>query len=159
MMTLLERFERKYIPEPNSGCFLWIGASKGKDYLPSLYGRMWYSKQRRYEYAHRISYELHRGEIPQGMHVLHRCDQPCCVNPDHLFLGTIADNTKDMVSKGRDRHNPLRGTKSPSAKLTDDMVREIRRSPGTLRQLGHRFGVSHRAILKIKSGKAWRHVE
>lgn len=154
-----ERFEAKYIPEPNSGCWLWFGASLPKrGSLPtSEYGRMLCSKTHRVQSAHRISYELHRGEIPPGMHVLHRCDQPCCVNPDHLFLGTQTDNRKDMASKGR--FVAARGIKNGSAKLTDDMVREIRRSSESAEQLARRFGITFSRISSIRRRATWKHVE
>lgn len=95
-MTRSAPFEAFYIPEPMSGCWLWIG---GVSYPPG-YGRM-----TRGQYAHRVSYEIHRGKIPVGMHVLHRCDNRLCVNPDHLFLGTQSDNMRDMMAKGRGRPN------------------------------------------------------
>ena len=89
----IERFEAKYTPEPMSGCWLWIGAVKA-----SGYGVMHYAG--RTQRAHRVSYELFVGPIGSSW-VLHRCDNPACVNPDHLFLGDAVDNARDMVAKGR----------------------------------------------------------
>lgn len=93
-MTHRVPFDERYIPEPMSGCWLWLG---GVSY-PAGYGRM-----TRGQYAHRVSYEIHRGAVPRGLHVLHRCDNRICVNPDHLFVGTRSDNMRDMMAKGRGR--------------------------------------------------------
>jgi hypothetical protein len=82
------------MPEPNTGCLLWLG-KVGTD----GYGLFKVGGKRRA--AHRVSYEIHKGPIPPGLWVLHRCDTPACVNPEHLFLGTHADNMRDMVAKGR----------------------------------------------------------
>ncbi len=98
LTPLRDRFEASYIPEPNSGCFLWVKATTG------VYGHGVMGRGRRGTgliLAHRAAWELYRGPIPPGLLVCHRCDVPCCVNPDHLFLGTYADNNRDMVTKGR----------------------------------------------------------
>ena len=96
---VLKKFSIKFIHDPGSDCWLWIGASNNGNY-----GKMGitYSKNIvKYIDAHRVSYMLHIGEIPAGLCVLHKCDTPSCVNPDHLFLGTHADNFADMDKKGR----------------------------------------------------------
>ena len=92
--TVLERFEQKYEVEPNTGCWLWTA------YIdPDGYGRIFYED--RDVKACRVSYQLFIGPIPIDLHVLHRCDTPACVNPKHLFLGTHADNMRDMFKKKR----------------------------------------------------------
>ena len=100
-------------------------------------------------YAHRVSYELANGAIPDGMCVLHRCDNPPCVNPAHLYLGTIADNNRDAKAKGR----TALGERNGQAKLTDEQVREIRRIHGsggvTQRSLARKFGVQFMQISRI----------
>lgn len=91
-----ERFDAAYIPEPNSGCWLWLRVLNKKD---DGYGTLRLNGI--CQSAHRVSWVLHRGTIPEGLWVLHRCDVPSCVNPDHLFLGTHQDNVDDKMRKGR----------------------------------------------------------
>lgn len=109
---------------------------------------------RRYQRAHRVSWQLVNGKIPVGLCVLHHCDTPLCVNPRHLFLGTNADNATDKVTKGRH----LFGEKHPLARLTGEQVIEIRQATQTLRVIAQRFNVSQRLVGKIKHGEAWSHV-
>lgn len=107
--------------------------------------------------AHRLSWELHNGKIPDGLHVCHKCDNKLCVNPAHLFLGTNADNMLDWKKKGL---SP-KGEKNPMSKLTEDVVREIRRlseSGWTQRDLIEKFGVSQSSVSNIihrKNQWAW----
>lgn len=125
--------------------------------------------------AHRASYLVFVGEIPEGMFVLHKCDNPACVRPSHLFVGTLSDNAQDCARKGRSgaqrhprsmvRYVPperrSRGTKRPSAKLNDAAVIEIRgllASGTSMRQIALRYGVSHQIIRRIRNGEGWKHV-
>lgn len=98
--SLSERLLNMSIPEPNSGCFIWLGATN-----PDGYGNVRVGSRtdgtRRQLKAHRAAWSAFVGEIPDGVHVLHRCDNPACINPEHLFLGTHTDNMRDMVAKGR----------------------------------------------------------
>lgn len=107
-------------------------------------------------HAQRVAWMLTCGPIPDGLHVLHRCDNPPCVNPDHLFLGTNADNVADKVAKGRS-HAPQpkkRGEGHPQAKLTLEQVQVIRGST----EMANRYGVCPATICNIRKGKIWRHV-
>jgi hypothetical protein len=116
-------------------------------------------------FAHRVSWRLHHGDIPAGMYVLHRCDVRNCVNPAHLFLGTKADNHRDMVEKGRQPrgykkpNHTMRGEGSPRAKLSRADVAEIRRALADGESgaaLARRYGVTRGAIYHIAKGRAWR---
>lgn len=111
--------------------------------------------------AHRFSYELHNGKIGAGLWVLHRCDNPACVNPEHLFLGTPAQNVSDMDQKGRRKNRVSAGESNPSARLRVADVIEIRSAlaKGEMaRDLADKFSVSIALIRHIKCGRAWASV-
>lgn len=139
--------------ERGNGCWLWSGHRSADGYGKLTIGRS-------AQLAHRVSWQLHHGPIPAGLRVLHRCDNPPCVNPDHLFLGTQADNVRDMHAKNRARKALWMA--SPFAKLTDDDVRAIRREYAGRRvsqqSLATRFGVSQHLVSRIVRGTLWRHV-
>lgn len=107
--------------------------------------------------AHRVAWETERGPIPEGMQVCHRCDNPLCVRPDHLFLGTAADNMADRNAKGRQ----ARGEKFKRSSLTEEKVREMRvlaKTGVNMSELARRFGVSLPSASRIVRGLDWRHV-
>lgn len=164
-LPLRPRFNAKWIPEPYSGCWLWTGSVKSSTIPGTLvYGEIHYMKK--LMLAHRASWLLHKGEIPNGLDVLHHCDTPLCVNPDHLWLGTQKDNVDDMIKKGR--KFIARGERAGSAKLTEDEVRQIRSlyRPGKapfkndfgIYELARQFGVSSSCVWSIIKGHWWRHV-
>lgn len=144
--NLRDRFNEKIRITP--GCWLWLGARNNKGY-GQVTGR-----RGRNVLAHRASYELHFGDIPDGHMVLHRCDNRACVNPDHLFTGTAKDNTQDMMQKGR--HKVPQGTANHRAKLTEEQVQAIRQETGSIRSIARKYGVTHGAITPILSGKSWK---
>lgn len=155
--SLADRFWSKAIPEPTSGCLLWLAGCDSSGYGTFA------NESRVVEGAHRASYRLTNGAIPRGLRVLHKCDVPCCVNPGHLFLGTQRDNIHDMFRKGRNRPTSRRGNDCHQAKLTDDAVREIRRRYAeggiTHKKLASEYGVFFTVIQKVVTGKIWRHVK
>ena len=144
-------FDERYIPEPNSGCWLWLGRLGRGGYAEQVsHGR------RGYIIAHRYSWLIHRGEIPPGLWVLHKCDTPSCVNPDHLFLGTALDNARDRAQKGR--NGDRSGEKSHLAKLTNEAIQAIRSDPRLQRIIAKDYGISQTAVGLIKRRERWKHV-
>lgn len=136
----------------NTGCLEWGGAINGDGYGYILHGR----KQWR---CNRLVWTLAHGEIPKGIIVCHKCDNRKCINPEHLFLGSLTDNNRDRAAKGRSRDQ--RGQKNNMAKLTDADIREIRNLYKTglfQRVIGNRFGVSQTLIGQIVRNKRWKHV-
>lgn len=148
----VQRFWRKI--QKTDGCWLWIGSRGPSGY--GLFGVATDSGRWATNRAHRFSWEIHNGPIPPGMCVCHHCDNPPCVRPDHLFLGTHKDNSDDMIRKGRGAF----GEKHPRAILDWETVRRIRREyDGTLTgrvELANRFGVTERAINSIVRGFIWK---
>lgn len=142
------RFESKVSPEPNTGCHLWTAAIN-----KTGYGIFNDGIKTSASLAHRVSYALYVGPIPEGMAVLHRCDTPTCVNPKHLFLGTQADNMRDMAQKNRTSH----GEAHPCARVTRRVVQEIRLRARTESQarLAAIFGLSQSAISLIVNKRTW----
>ncbi len=132
-------------------CWEWRGSLNNYGY-----GAFWHKNK--YDYAPRVSYEVFLGEIPEGKFVLHNCDNPLCVNPHHLFIGTHQDNMADMVAKGRSR----RGEVNRFSKLKTEQVIEILRlyKNGFTNKtaLGKRFSVAHTTINKIVAGKSWKNI-
>ena len=162
----IERFFDFYIPEPNSGCWLWEGMLN----KTSRYGlfNLGHGKNVKQIGAHRLSYEIHKGEIPKGMCICHKCDVRECVNPDHLFLGTQKDNLDDMRAKGREggwqKASPkkLSELKNRMAnnrlrtKLTKSDVENIRNDKRSCIVLGKQYGVNRETIRQIRLNKSWK---
>lgn len=147
--TVAGRFWAKVIKTED--CWIWIGARTKRGY--GVFGPHHGQALR----AHRVAWELTYGPIPEGLRTLHKCDTPFCVRPDHLFLGTDADNNHDMFIKGR--ANKAKGETHCRAKLTESDVREIRNllpmPRGQRVRLAKQYGVTYGAIWAIASGKNW----
>lgn len=147
--TLMERC----IPEPNTGCWLWTAAL-----TQGGYGSVYDLAQSRWRTAHRAAYETFVSAIPDGMDILHSCDVPCCINPDHLRPGTHAENMADSSRKGRMKASRARGEGQHLAKLTAADVLAIRAAQGTYRDIARQFGVTHATVGYIRRGVTWKHV-
>lgn len=150
-----QRFWNKVAIGDIAECWLWRGAKK--EVGPDARGAIRCPVRRALVLAHRVSWELTHGPIPNGLCVCHRCDHPLCCNPTHLFLGTQAENVADMDSKNR-RH-VLRGESAGSAKLTWAQAQDIRNSSTlgkSLQQLATEFGVGKSSIRRIINRETWR---
>ncbi len=152
-MTLVERFWNKV--QKSDGCWEWTGATDGYGY-----GQIWNNGGERR--AHRLSWEFSTGDQPGNLDVCHRCDNPLCVNPEHLFLGTAKDNCADMMRKGRQSHFPRsRGAKNNRSKLTESNVHNIREMLDMglhQNEIAKTFGVTRSAVYAIRVGNTWAYL-
>ena len=149
MKTAIDRFESK-ITKVVSGCWLWGGSLD-----TGGYGR--FNINGKTSGAHRLSYEIKNGDIPRGKHILHTCDTPSCVNPDHLFLGTHQDNMADKVKKGRQ----AKGLNLPQSKLTDDdipIIRQRLRKKESQQSIAKDYSVTRTIISMIHRKLIWKGV-
>lgn len=148
------RFMANVSPEPNTGCWIWDGnyhTRTGYGQIASGGASGIVGKTLK---AHRASFEMFKGPIGAGLSVCHSCDNRWCVNPDHLFLGTTAQNLDDMRRK--DRHT--RGERTPWSKLTAEQVKSILNETGSSSSVSKKYGVSPALISRIRKGLIWRHL-
>ena len=138
-----EPFEDCYKIDRKTGCWLWQRAM-----MLNGYGQKWH--RGKFDGAHRVSWMIYKGSIPEGVYVLHKCDVKACVNPAHLFLGTQSDNLRDMSIKGR--------TTSCFTKADVRQMKAMRMNGKTFSAIGTIFGVEKSTIHAIVSGKSWRHI-
>lgn len=139
--TFITRFWARVVKTSKTGCWIWNG-----ELGPRGYGRV--KKNGEHLMAHRVSYELEYGKIPEGKYVCHHCDQPRCVNPKHLFVGSASDNVIDAIRKGR----------WYACKLTIQQVKEIRKSPLRNVELARLYPVRANTICTLRLNKTWKHV-
>jgi len=144
--TPIDRLIRNVEMIPECGC--WISTLRATNH--GKYARI--KVDGKNILAHRLSWELHSGAIPQGMKVLHTCDTPCCVNPRHLYLGSQSQNMNDMYKKGRGRKG------SCNIKLTVDQVVKIRLDGRTYADISRDYGIAPSTVKLIKNRKTWKHV-
>lgn len=152
-----EKLWSRVVKSDGDGCWEWQGHR-----TPFGHGQLTHRGVSLY--AHRVSWELLNGPIPDGASVCHRCDNPPCVRPSHLWLGSQRDNLRDMADKGRqglhvDPSRATHGVEHHKAKLTPELVREIRSSSESIHALSRRMGVARPTIKAVLSGRTWRHVE
>ena len=171
-----DKFDALLAHEPNTGCWLWGGATSY-----SGYGNAWFDADgsgKRQMATHRVAWIREFGPIPDGLVVCHKCDVKQCCNPAHLFVGTHSENTRDMIAKGRwkpiphesrargEKHRSVtspqtlkRGSKHHSAKITEADVLDIRASTESLSTLSERYGMTATTLSKVRRGLIWRHVQ
>lgn len=154
-MRIEDRLARHSAAPDPDGCVFWTGDANRRGYGVMVFKT---GDKRARKLAHRVSYESHFGPIPEGMFVCHHCDNPGCIAPDHLFLGTDADNSDDKCRKGRQN----RGERHGAAKLTEASIEEIRSLYGrggiTQAELSARFNVDCSTISLAVRGKTWSHL-
>jgi hypothetical protein len=150
-LTVEQRFDA--MVKKVDGCWGWRGAVDNHGYarMRAKFDGV------EYRTAHRLSYVLHTGEHPGDLSVLHQCDNPKCTNPDHLFLGTTADNMADKIAKGRGR--VPKGEDAHNVVLTEPQVREIFSDPRPYAAIATEYGVHTQTISDIKNGYTWKHID
>ena len=148
-IPIAQKLEQYSIKIPESGCWIWIGSINNHGY-----GRLTFGADRVIG-AHRASYEHKYGDIPDHMFALHHCDVKCCVNPDHIFLGTQQENMADKVCKNRQAN----GVKHGMSKLTEEQAREAKFGNSKPTELAKKFNCSATIIRQIRGGMYWKHLE
>jgi hypothetical protein len=151
VIPVIDRLKAKTIFSED-GCWLWTGHLGHNGYGQIAA----YGKRMR---VHRVSYELHKGRVPEGSMVLHHCDVRNCWNPDHLFIGSAAENTDDMMAKDRHIPRPSPGSANGNAILTDDTVRAIRADTRRIIDIAADYGIHFTTVSDIRRRKSWRHVK
>ena len=154
--TIMERFLRSFSKTEGDSCWLWL-----KRLDRDGYGQMTFHLDNdiiMVKKAHRVAYEILVGEIPTGMCICHKCDNPSCVNPSHLFLGSQADNIRDMVNKKRQMY----GKQHWNVKLKPEDILEIKNlvaSGLTNTEVAKKFNIAQQTVSAIKNNKSWIHLE
>lgn len=146
--TPLETLDHYSARNRETGCLEWTGGVNDAGYGTCTYGL-----------AHRVAYEEWVGSIPEGLYVLHHCDNPPCIEPTHLYAGTQADNMRDMYERGRSAPAiPKPGSLNPAAKLTEEQVLAIRADTRPQRVIASDYGITQAAVSLIVTRKKWSHI-
>jgi hypothetical protein len=157
--TIIERLSEHSVVDVRTGCIIWVGRIGKHGYgCLDVDGKV--------QYVHRLIWKHTHGKIPRFMFVCHRCDTPTCLNIDHLFLGTAADNSHDCMSKGRDDTHGLvnLGIMHPNSKLTDEQIADIRKRAaasskrGVRAQLAREYGITRSNVSIIVLRQGWKHL-
>ena len=150
------RFWRFVDKKSDNECWEWIGNK-----MPNGYGQFSLGKKSQgSEGAHRVSWKLHnKEEIPHRWHVMHKCDNPSCVNPNHLSIGTAKENTQDMIAKGRKRTVSPKGELNGKSLLNEEQVRTIKASKLSHAALARKLGVSPNCVRGVRIGRTWTHIQ
>ena len=152
--SILERFSALY--DPTSGCWQWLGILDDKGYGRLNVG---YGDNKAIRLAHRIAYELYVGPIPYGLSVCHRCDNPRCVRPAHLFAASQGDNIRDMWTKGRAKIPSSNGASNSNARMTYEQVRSMRHlyyaERRTQQEIADYFGLAQAYVSRVVRRSAW----
>jgi len=136
-------------------CWSWIGNTMSNGYGRFSIG----AKSKGSDGAHRVSWRLaNNKDIPKGWHVMHKCDNPSCVNPNHLTIGTPKENTADMIAKGRKRTVSPKGELNGKSLLNEEQVRTIRASTLSHAVLARELGVSPNCVRGVRTGRTWTHI-
>jgi hypothetical protein len=147
----LEFIKSRCVVDEVRGCWLWQGAVDGFGY------GMVHNSVRKVERVHRVTYRLSKGDIPDHLDVLHACDVPNCCSPEHLSLGTPAENTRQRDERGR--HKPFIGSEHPKAILNEKLVAKARRNDWSASRLATLGGVSYYTAWNALRGNTWKHVK
>ena len=148
MTTMRQRFDA--FVDRSGDCWEWIGGKAGRGYGVFYVGKM--DGRKVQDYAHRVAWTMEHGEIPAGAEICHHCDNPACVNPRHLFVGTHLDNMRDMAAKGRWRNQSTRLTRSDA----DAIRRLYATGQYTQQQIADRYGINFRHVSNIVRGNRWK---
>jgi HNH endonuclease len=143
--VLQAEFESHIEPVPFAGCWYWVGANKGGHEPYGVFKK---------RLAHRVAYELYKGSLTPGLFVLHKCDMPSCVNPDHLYLGTQKQNIHDCIQ--RLRRGNISGENHPSHRLTLQDVANIRADRRAQETIAREYGITQSHVSHLKHGDSWR---
>lgn len=151
-LTEEQRFLKRVEVKSKDECWNWTGSQNQK-----LWHGQWRNKAGQIELTHRAAWRMFKCEVPEGMCVLHKCDNPICVNPSHLWIGTQSDNCRDMWAKGRARPKTSLGEKHGNSKLKLDQVIDIKTSKLSGVELARKYNVATTTVCDIRRGRSWTH--